>query len=223
MICPSRCPAPCARTSARATSPRSSSALPRSRAPGCCAARRLSSAARPGSMKPSASSNPASPCAGMPPTARRVTADTVLCELEGPARAILTGERTALNFLQLLSATATRDRALRAGRCRHRLPDPRHAQDPARAAQRAEVRGALRRRPQSPHGPLRSGARQGEPHCRRRLDRCGRERRARRGARPDSRGGNRESGGIRPRPWRRNATSSCSTTSGSMTCATRWR
>jgi nicotinate-nucleotide pyrophosphorylase (carboxylating) len=36
-----------------------------------------------------------------------VEADTVLCELEGPARAILTGERTALNFLQLLSATAT--------------------------------------------------------------------------------------------------------------------
>ena len=36
-----------------------------------------------------------------------MAADTVLCELEGPARAILTGERTALNFLQLLSATAT--------------------------------------------------------------------------------------------------------------------
>lgn len=36
-----------------------------------------------------------------------VSADTVLCELDGPARAILTGERTALNFLQLLSATAT--------------------------------------------------------------------------------------------------------------------
>lgn len=37
----------------------------------------------------------------------RVSPDTVLCELEGPARALLTGERTALNFLQLLSATAT--------------------------------------------------------------------------------------------------------------------
>ena len=36
-----------------------------------------------------------------------VAADTVLCELDGPARPILTGERTALNFLQLLSATAT--------------------------------------------------------------------------------------------------------------------
>jgi nicotinate-nucleotide pyrophosphorylase (carboxylating) len=37
----------------------------------------------------------------------RVAGNTVLCELEGPAQAILTGERTALNFLQLLSATAT--------------------------------------------------------------------------------------------------------------------
>ncbi|MDE2219880.1 MAG: carboxylating nicotinate-nucleotide diphosphorylase, partial [Gammaproteobacteria bacterium] len=37
----------------------------------------------------------------------RVAADTVLCELAGPARALLSGERTALNFLQLLSATAT--------------------------------------------------------------------------------------------------------------------
>lgn len=37
----------------------------------------------------------------------RVAADTVLFELEGNARAILTGERTALNFLQTLSGTAT--------------------------------------------------------------------------------------------------------------------
>ncbi len=39
-----------------------------------------------------------------------VHAGQTLCRLEGPARAILTGERTALNFLQLLSATATRTR-----------------------------------------------------------------------------------------------------------------
>ncbi|HTT04197.1 MAG TPA: carboxylating nicotinate-nucleotide diphosphorylase [Steroidobacteraceae bacterium] len=37
----------------------------------------------------------------------QVGANAVLCELSGPARALLTGERTALNFLQLLSATAT--------------------------------------------------------------------------------------------------------------------
>ena len=37
----------------------------------------------------------------------RVAAGTTLCELDGPARALLTGERTALNFLQALSGTAT--------------------------------------------------------------------------------------------------------------------
>lgn len=36
-----------------------------------------------------------------------VEANTVLCTLKGPARALLTGERTALNFLQSLSGTAT--------------------------------------------------------------------------------------------------------------------
>ena len=34
----------------------------------------------------------------------------ILCELEGPTRALLSGERTAMNFLQTLSATATRAR-----------------------------------------------------------------------------------------------------------------
>jgi nicotinate-nucleotide pyrophosphorylase (carboxylating) len=37
----------------------------------------------------------------------QVNADQILCKLKGPARAILTAERTALNFLQTLSATAT--------------------------------------------------------------------------------------------------------------------
>ncbi|MEJ2346417.1 MAG: carboxylating nicotinate-nucleotide diphosphorylase [Gammaproteobacteria bacterium] len=40
----------------------------------------------------------------------RVAPDQLLCTLQGPARAILTGERTALNFLQALSGTATRAR-----------------------------------------------------------------------------------------------------------------
>jgi len=35
-------------------------------------------------------------------------ADDVICKLVGPARALLTGERTALNFLQTLSSTATK-------------------------------------------------------------------------------------------------------------------
>lgn len=41
----------------------------------------------------------------------RVEADQMLFNLEGPARALLTGERTALNFLQTLSGVATN--------CRH--------------------------------------------------------------------------------------------------------
>lgn len=40
----------------------------------------------------------------------RVLADQVLCEIEGNARAMLTAERTGLNFLQLLSAVATKAR-----------------------------------------------------------------------------------------------------------------
>ncbi|TLZ32033.1 MAG: carboxylating nicotinate-nucleotide diphosphorylase [Gammaproteobacteria bacterium] len=42
----------------------------------------------------------------------RLAADQVIFEIEGPARAVLTGERTALNFLQLLSGTATATRRL---------------------------------------------------------------------------------------------------------------
>ena len=41
------------------------------------------------------------------PEGATVAAETLLCRLRGPARALLTAERTALNFLQTLSATAT--------------------------------------------------------------------------------------------------------------------
>lgn len=41
----------------------------------------------------------------------RVSAGMELCRLAGPARALLSGERTALNFLQSLSGTATLARA----------------------------------------------------------------------------------------------------------------
>ena len=40
----------------------------------------------------------------------RVSPDQVLCEIDGRARSLLTGERTALNFLQTLSGVATRTR-----------------------------------------------------------------------------------------------------------------
>lgn len=39
-----------------------------------------------------------------------VPADTTLCEIEADAQSLLTAERTALNFLQLLSAVATKTR-----------------------------------------------------------------------------------------------------------------
>ncbi len=38
---------------------------------------------------------------------QRMKANALLCELHGPARTLLTGERSALNFLQTLSGTAT--------------------------------------------------------------------------------------------------------------------
>ena len=40
-----------------------------------------------------------------------MTADSVVCDLDGEGRALLTAERPALNFLQLLSGTATMTRA----------------------------------------------------------------------------------------------------------------
>lgn len=40
----------------------------------------------------------------------RIAAGTLLCEIAGQARALLSAERPALNFLQTLSATATRTR-----------------------------------------------------------------------------------------------------------------
>ncbi len=42
----------------------------------------------------------------------RLDVNQVIFEIAGPARAVLTGERTALNFLQLLSGTATATRRL---------------------------------------------------------------------------------------------------------------
>lgn len=40
----------------------------------------------------------------------RIAADQLLCEIEGEARALLSAERSALNFLQLLSGVATKAR-----------------------------------------------------------------------------------------------------------------
>ena len=66
-----------------------------------------------------------------------IQAGATVCKLRGPARPLLQGERTALNFLQFLSATASRTRQfaqmLNASSCvlldtRKTLPGLRHAQ-----------------------------------------------------------------------------------------------
>jgi len=67
----------------------------------------------------------------------RAEVDDVICKLVGSARALLSGERTALNFLQTLSATATttaayvaaiEDTGTRLLDTRKTLPGLRHAQ-----------------------------------------------------------------------------------------------
>ena len=71
-----------------------------------------------------------------------IAADAVVCELRGPARSIVTGERTALNFLQTLSGTATATRALVdivAG-TRTRILDTRKTLPGLRRAQKYAVR-----------------------------------------------------------------------------------
>ena len=72
----------------------------------------------------------------------RAPANSILCELTGPARPILTGERTALNFLQLLSGTASVTaryvEALRGTHCR--ILDTRKTIPGLRTAQKYAVR-----------------------------------------------------------------------------------
>ncbi len=72
----------------------------------------------------------------------RVSAGSVLCELEGQARALVSAERTALNFLQTLSGTATATAAyvdaLRGTRTR--VLDTRKTLPGLRAAQKYAVR-----------------------------------------------------------------------------------
>ncbi|MHB1735956.1 MAG: nicotinate-nucleotide diphosphorylase, partial [Acidithiobacillus sp.] len=71
-----------------------------------------------------------------------VAPDQVLCILEGPARALLSGERTALNFLQTLSGTATQVRAYVEALSGHktRLLDTRKTIPGLRQAQKYAVR-----------------------------------------------------------------------------------
>ncbi|RZT41228.1 carboxylating nicotinate-nucleotide diphosphorylase [Cupriavidus agavae] len=72
----------------------------------------------------------------------RIQADDVVCEIAGPARALLTAERPSLNFLQLLSgvATATRRYADLIADTRARVLDTRKTLPGLRLAQKYAVR-----------------------------------------------------------------------------------
>jgi nicotinate-nucleotide pyrophosphorylase (carboxylating) len=71
-----------------------------------------------------------------------IVAGQTLCEIEGNARALLTGERTALNFLQLLSAvaTVTRGYAVAVSGTRAAIVDTRKTLPGLRRAQKYAVR-----------------------------------------------------------------------------------
>ncbi len=72
----------------------------------------------------------------------RMTADTTVCTLRGPARSLLTAERNGLNFLQMLSgvATATRRFAEAISHTRARVLDTRKTLPGLRLAQKYAVR-----------------------------------------------------------------------------------
>src|ERR1700761_119477 len=72
----------------------------------------------------------------------RMTADSPVCELRGPVRALLTAERNALNFLQLLSgvASATRRYVDAIAHTRTRVFDTRKTLPGLRLAQKYAVR-----------------------------------------------------------------------------------
>ena len=65
-------------------------------------------------------------------------AGEVIFEIAGPARAVLSGERTALKLPAAAQWHCDHHARLRRGGGRHRLPHPRYAQDRAGAAHRAE-------------------------------------------------------------------------------------
>lgn len=72
----------------------------------------------------------------------RMTAGSTVCELRGPARALLTAERNALNFLQLLSGvtSATRRYVDAIAHTRTRILDTRKTLPGLRLAQKYAVR-----------------------------------------------------------------------------------
>ena len=95
-----------------------------------------------------------------------VTPGTLVGRVKGPLRSLLHGERTALNILGRLSGIATLTGRFADGAKGSRAPDPRHPEDNPPLPVAREVRGPGRRRREPPHGALRPGAGEGEPHRR---------------------------------------------------------
>ena len=77
-----------------------------------------------------------------------------VCTLSGSTRSLLSGERTALNFLQLLSGTATTTRGVRNCYYTYGNPVTGYAQNPARSALGSKIRGIVRRRDKPPDGAV---------------------------------------------------------------------
>ena len=75
-----------------------------------------------------------------------VAKGTHVLTISGPARAVLSGERTALNFVGRLSGVATLTASYVAQDRGHEDPHHLHPQDHAGPARAGEIRGALRRR-----------------------------------------------------------------------------
>ena len=93
-----------------------------------------------------------------------VAAKTKLLTIEGDARALLAAERTALNFLGHLSGVATEAASFvkLIAHTKARVCCTRKTTPGLRAL--AEIRGALRRRLQSPLRARRRDPDQGQPH-----------------------------------------------------------
>ncbi|MBT7952166.1 MAG: carboxylating nicotinate-nucleotide diphosphorylase [Gammaproteobacteria bacterium] len=70
-----------------------------------------------------------------------INADQIVCQIQGPTRTLLSGERSALNFLQLLSGTATLTRGYvqQLGDSKTRLLDTRKTIPGLRTAQKYAV------------------------------------------------------------------------------------
>ena len=209
------------RSSATAISRPSSSQRTRTPSRASSHASRRRCAAAPGSTRRFASSIRASPSLGAPHDGAAIAADCVVCELRGPARSIVTGERTALNFLQTLSGTATATRAyadLVAG-TRTRILDTRKTLPGLRLAQKYAVRCGggenhriglfdavlIKENHIAAVGSVSAAVATARRQSPQRHDR--------------SRG--RDAGAARAKRSRRTPTASCSTTSRSPTCARR--